>query len=60
MIHAGVSWGKLTGFEEGILRAVNKCLDRETAGAVAGAISLKNGSPEWGSLRKSSVYLRNW
>jgi ADP-ribosyl-[dinitrogen reductase] hydrolase len=34
----GVPWSRLPAFEEGILRAVNECLDRDTAGAIAGAI----------------------
>ena len=34
----GVPWSRLPDFEEGILRAVNECLDRDTAGAIAGAI----------------------
>lgn len=34
----GVSWSRLPNFEKGILRAVNECLDRDTAGAVAGGI----------------------
>ncbi len=34
----GKPWRTMPSFEEGILKAVNECFDRDTAGAVAGAI----------------------
>ncbi|MCG6536253.1 MAG: ADP-ribosylglycohydrolase family protein [Syntrophales bacterium LBB04] len=34
----GRPWNSLPSFEEGILKAVNECFDRDTAGAVAGAL----------------------
>ena len=34
----GGAWSVMPGFEEGILRSVNDSFDRDTAGAVAGAL----------------------
>lgn len=34
----GRPWTSLPGFEEGILKVVNTCLDRDSAGAVGGAL----------------------
>lgn len=34
----GASWSSLPRFKEGILRVVNQSVDRDTAGAVAGAL----------------------
>jgi len=37
-LSGGCSWSSLPGFETGILKAVNESFDRDTAGAVAGAL----------------------
>jgi hypothetical protein len=37
-LHEGSSWSNLPSFEEGVLKSVNESFDRDTAGAVAGAL----------------------
>jgi ADP-ribosylglycohydrolase len=46
-LRPGHSWSNLPTFEEGVLRAVNDCLDRDTAGAIAGGFL----GAKWGIQR---------
>ena len=63
-LSGGVPWTKVPGFQDGILKTVNESFDRDTAGAVSGAVLGaywgESGIPERrrSKVRKSEEIIR--